>query len=156
MPRLLSPLVVALRVARDLGRDPNLGRARADTAGADCRHRDDRAGVRPAEAATQPEADTQKETDTTDPVVQPEPKPAVEQQPFTLTVTVAADGASWLRVTVDGKTAYEGVLTGGQSKEFEVTEKAKIRIGKPEVGDGPSRRRGSERQGHGRHRHGHA
>lgn len=87
----------------------------------------------PAEAATQPEADTQKETDTTDPVVQPEPKPAVEQQPFTLTVRVAADGASWLRVTVDGKTAYEGVLTAGQSKDFEVTEKAKIRIGKPEA-----------------------
>ncbi len=57
---------------------------------------------------------------------------AKQPQPFTLNVRVAADGASWLRVKVDGKVAYEGVLTGGQSKEFEVTKTATLRIGKPE------------------------
>ncbi len=50
---------------------------------------------------------------------------------FTLQVRIAADGASWLRVTVDGLTAYEGTMTGGQSKEWEVTEEASIRIGRP-------------------------
>lgn len=54
-----------------------------------------------------------------------------EGEPFTLTVTIAEDGASWLRVTVDGLKAYEGTLAGGQSKEWEVTEEAVLRIGKP-------------------------
>jgi len=86
-----------------------------------------------AETGAEPETDAEKADETANPVVKPEPKPAVEEQPFTLAVRVASDGASWLRVTVDGKTAYEGVLAGGQSKEFEVTEKAKIRVGKPEA-----------------------
>jgi cytoskeletal protein RodZ len=65
-------------------------------------------------------------------VVKPAPKPAATAQPFTLTVRVDPDGASWLRVTVDGKTAYEGVLTAGQSKDFEVAEEASVRIGRLE------------------------
>jgi cytoskeletal protein RodZ len=52
---------------------------------------------------------------------------------FTLKVEVAADSASWLRITVDGKTAYEGTLVSGQSKEYEVTTEATVRIGKPSV-----------------------
>lgn len=56
-----------------------------------------------------------------------------EVAPFTLKVSVAADGASWLRITVDGKTAYEGTLAGGQSKTFEVTDEAVVRVGKPEA-----------------------
>lgn len=60
-------------------------------------------------------------------------EPPVVAQPFTLTIRVAADGASWLRVTVDEKPAYEGTLTGGQSKEFEVAETATVRVGKPEA-----------------------
>lgn len=52
-------------------------------------------------------------------------------EPFTLTVRVKADGASWLRITVDGLKAYEGILTGGQSKRYDVTEKAEVRIGQP-------------------------
>lgn len=53
-------------------------------------------------------------------------------KPFTLTVKVSSQGASWLRITVDGQRAYEGVLTAGQSKEYKVTESATVRIGKPE------------------------
>lgn len=56
-----------------------------------------------------------------------------EAAPFTVKVTVDADGASWLRVTVDGKKAYEGTLTGGQSKTYEVMDEATIRVGKPEA-----------------------
>ncbi|MDZ4180910.1 MAG: helix-turn-helix domain-containing protein [Coriobacteriia bacterium] len=52
-------------------------------------------------------------------------------EPFTLRITVIPTGASWLRVTVDGLNAYEGTLTGGQSKEWEVTDSATIRVGKP-------------------------
>lgn len=57
--------------------------------------------------------------------------PVSEDKPFALKVAVAADGASWLRVTIDGMNAYEGSLTGGQSKEFQVTKTAVVRIGKP-------------------------
>ena len=57
---------------------------------------------------------------------------ASELAPFTLGVTVAQDGASWVRVTVDGRPAYEGTLAGGQSKTFEVAEEAEVRIGKRE------------------------
>lgn len=52
-------------------------------------------------------------------------------EPFTLTIDVAEDGASWLRVMVDGLKAYEGTLAGGQSKEWEVNERATVRIGQP-------------------------
>jgi cytoskeletal protein RodZ len=52
-------------------------------------------------------------------------------EPFTLRVAVIPTGASWLRVTVDGLNAYEGTLAGGQSKEWEVTDSATIRVGKP-------------------------
>lgn len=59
--------------------------------------------------------------------------PVTQNQPFVLKVTVAPDGASWVRVTVDGLSAYEGSLTGGQSKEFQVTKTAVVKIGKPSV-----------------------
>lgn len=52
-------------------------------------------------------------------------------QAFKLRVEIAADGASWLRVTVDGLKAYEGTLAGGQTKEWEVTNEAVVRVGKP-------------------------
>lgn len=52
-------------------------------------------------------------------------------QPFRLKVDVSNDGASWLRVTVDGLKAYEGTLAGGQSKEWDVQEEAVVRVGKP-------------------------
>ena len=79
----------------------------------------------------EPVPDTSEEA--TEPVeVKPTPAPASEAQPFTLTVRVAEDGASWLRITVDGKPAYEGVLAAGQTKEYEVSKKASVRIGRPE------------------------
>lgn len=67
---------------------------------------------------------------------QPSDSPAaavkpISAPPFTLRVKVSNDGASWVKVTVDGKTAYEGTLTGGQSKEFQVTKAAVVKIGKP-------------------------
>jgi len=46
-------------------------------------------------------------------------------EPFTVSVIVAKDAASWIEVTVDGKQAYAGTLTGGQGKRFEA--------GKPSV-----------------------
>jgi cytoskeletal protein RodZ len=52
-------------------------------------------------------------------------------QPFTLKVTVSASGASALRATVDGGTAYSGTLTGGQSQTFQVADTAVLKIGKP-------------------------
>ena len=83
----------------------------------------------PATSEQTPAPETTKSTD----AAAVEEAPAEKQpQPFTLAVRVAADGASWLRVKVDGKVAYEGVLTGGQSKEYEVTKTATLRIGKPE------------------------
>ncbi len=51
-------------------------------------------------------------------------------EPFTLRVEVADGGASWLRITVDGMKAYEGVLTGPGSKEYDVTDSAIVRIGR--------------------------
>lgn len=51
-------------------------------------------------------------------------------QPFTVRVEVEAESASWLRITVDDLKAYEGILTGPGSKEYDVTDTAIIRIGK--------------------------
>ena len=70
---------------------------------------------------------------TTGPQVTQTPAPVAENVPFTLKVTVAANGASWIRVTVDGLEAYEGSLAGGQSKQFEVTKNTEVRIGKPSL-----------------------
>lgn len=67
-------------------------------------------------------------TESTTPPVTTE-TPATD--PFTLTIDIAEDGASWLRVTVDGLKAYEGTLAGGQSKEWNVNESATVRIGQP-------------------------
>lgn len=96
-------------------------------------------------APTEPIEAGENETETV-PASKPEPESEVEIEtesetpeesddlvvPFTLGVSVASDGASWLKIVVDGKPAYEGTLTGGQSKTFEVTEEASVRIGKRE------------------------
>jgi len=65
------------------------------------------------------------------PAETPTTPPVSQNKPFALKVAVSADGASWIRVTVDGLKAYEGSLTGGQSKEFQVTKTAVVKIGKP-------------------------
>ena len=51
--------------------------------------------------------------------------------PFTLKVKVSDTGASAVKVTVDGGVAYNSTLAGGQSKTFQVTDTAVIRIAKP-------------------------
>lgn len=51
--------------------------------------------------------------------------------PFTVVVKVSDDGASPLKATVDAKTAYDGTLTGGQSRTFHVSQTATLRIGQP-------------------------
>lgn len=83
-------------------------------------------------ATTDPADETQTPaiitTDT--PAVDETTSPAAGD-PFVTRVEVAADGASWLRVTVDGLKAYEGVLTAGESKEWDVTDTVTIRIGQP-------------------------
>jgi len=50
---------------------------------------------------------------------------------FTLVVSVAEGQSSWLKIEVDGLTAYEGTLPGGQQKSYSVTDEATVRIGKP-------------------------
>ena len=75
--------------------------------------------------ASPPETSTPAETSTT------KSQPISANTPFALKIVVAQNGASYFKVTVDGLTAYEGTLAGGQSKEFEVTDQAKVLIGKP-------------------------
>ncbi len=74
-------------------------------------------------------------TETAAPVEEEPEEPASETVaavPFTVEIRVSSEGASWLKITVDQKPAYEGMLAGGQSKKFEVSESASIQIGKPE------------------------
>lgn len=66
-----------------------------------------------------------------DPQSTPEVTEPSVATPFNLKITIASDSASWLRVTVDGLTAYEGTMAGGQSREWEVADEASVRIGKP-------------------------
>lgn len=73
--------------------------------------------------------DRRADLETTAP--EPESEPAAQALPFTLEVKVAERGASWLRIIVDGLKAYEGTLTGGQSKTFVVATSASVRIGRP-------------------------
>lgn len=51
--------------------------------------------------------------------------------PSTVKVTVSPNGASKLKVTLDGKADYNGTLTGGQSQEFTVTDVIVLKISKP-------------------------
>lgn len=67
------------------------------------------------------------------PAADPATKPAAKYVPFTVKVTVASNGASWIEAKVDGKSAYVGSLTGGHSKSFEVTRKAVLKIGRASV-----------------------
>ncbi len=51
--------------------------------------------------------------------------------PSHVKVTVAANSASAVTITLDGKPFYKGSLTGGQSKEFDLTESAVLVIARP-------------------------
>lgn len=76
-------------------------------------------------------ADTPTATPGVEPTATEQEAEATRALPFTVDVAVAQEGASWVRVTVDGKTAYEGTMTGGQTKRFEVTSECVVRVGKP-------------------------
>ncbi|MBI5230887.1 MAG: helix-turn-helix domain-containing protein [Coriobacteriales bacterium] len=56
-------------------------------------------------------------------------KPAAST--FALTVAVREGQRSWLRITVDEKVVYEGVLDGGNKKDYKVKKEAVVRIGAP-------------------------
>jgi cytoskeleton protein RodZ len=51
--------------------------------------------------------------------------------PSHVKVSVAANSASAVSITLDGKPFYKGSLTGGQSKEFDLTESAVLVIARP-------------------------
>ena len=51
--------------------------------------------------------------------------------PSHVKVSVAADSASAVTITVDGKPFYKGSLAGGQSKEFDLTDSAVLVIARP-------------------------
>jgi cytoskeleton protein RodZ len=52
---------------------------------------------------------------------------------FKLRVSVRAGLASYVKVTFDGLNGYVGTLQGGESREFLVTQSAKVTIGKPDA-----------------------
>lgn len=56
---------------------------------------------------------------------------ALAEGAFEVSVEVAEGQSSWLQVTIDGLTAYEGTLPGGERKSWAVSEQAVIRAGKP-------------------------
>lgn len=58
---------------------------------------------------------------------------SISAPPFTVRVAVSPNGASSLKVTIDGKPAYSGTLAGGQSKQFQASKTAKIVVGTPSV-----------------------
>lgn len=91
---------------------------------------------RPAQPPPIPGSGTKSERRTTRPKpkareIAPQPKPRTIPGPaYLLKVKVAADESSWLRVTVDGKTAFEGMMQADQEREWKVAQGAKLRIGR--------------------------
>ena len=60
--------------------------------------------------------------------------PVVEEEPpgpFEITVAVAIDDVSWLRVIVDDQNVFEDILGSGESRTWDVIEAASVRIGRP-------------------------
>jgi cytoskeletal protein RodZ len=92
---------------------------------------EDQPTVPPAVTTATPDA-TQTVPGVVDtPTVDTEAPGGAQGEGFVLAVSVTSGQSSWLRVTVDGLTAYEGVLPGGTTKEWTVTDEATVRIGKP-------------------------
>jgi cytoskeleton protein RodZ len=85
------------------------------------------------DVTTSTDSPTHKGTTPQSPVAQPSAKTPAKYTPFTARVEVSANGASWIVVTVDGNPAYQGSITGGHHKDFQVTKKAVILIGRPSV-----------------------
>ncbi|GAB4274184.1 MAG: hypothetical protein Kow0056_02180 [Coriobacteriia bacterium] len=89
----------------------------------------------PAQEAPAAQGETTQTPGVTDaPQPEEEAEPAQPQPtPFEMTITVEDDDASWLRVIVDGEKVYEGTLSGGESRTWEVSDLASVRIGRPSV-----------------------
>jgi cytoskeletal protein RodZ len=85
-------------------------------------------GSQSATGSVTPSGDS---TSSKSPATQPRSTTHARLTPFTLKVTVASGSASWLNITIDGKQAYAGSLTGGSSKSFQVTKKAVVQVGRP-------------------------
>lgn len=84
----------------------------------------------PAVPSTEATSPATEPTTSTTPAEGTEDEKPVSAE-FTLRVSVEDGEASWLRITVDGLKAYEGTLSGGETKEYRVSKDAKLRIGRP-------------------------
>ncbi len=78
-----------------------------------------------------PPQETSSPDATETPAANHDSEPPNDVLPFTVEVRVSPTGASWLLITVDDRKAYEGTLTGGQAKTYEVARTASIKIGRP-------------------------
>ena len=61
----------------------------------------------------------------------PTPKPTTTptSSPQVLSVTVNLEEASWMRIKVDGKTEFEGILNKGSQKTWQAKKQLLIRVG---------------------------
>ncbi|NEO28991.1 MAG: helix-turn-helix domain-containing protein [Symploca sp. SIO3C6] len=59
----------------------------------------------------------------------PQPTPKASQPNSTTQVSVTLQGDSWLRVTVDGKTEFEGILTTGDQQTWKANQRLTLRAG---------------------------
>ncbi|MCX8006763.1 MAG: DUF4115 domain-containing protein [Coriobacteriia bacterium] len=84
-----------------------------------------------APAASGPGAPTTPAGSVSETVAGVQPSETEESPGFVVRVDVSSGMASWLRVTVDGRLAYEGTLTGGSTKQWTVQREAVVRAGKP-------------------------
>ncbi len=67
------------------------------------------------------------------PAVEPTTTVSPLDATFKLRVSVRPGQASWIHVTADGLEAFDGTLGDGDSREWLVTEKAVVRVGRPSV-----------------------
>lgn len=88
-----------------------------------------------SEATSQPNAGASTAPTVPGVVDAPEPatSTAVEETPasFQLRVTIDKREASWLVVKIDGLTAYQGTLTDGASRTWDVVGEASVAMGRP-------------------------
>ncbi len=63
------------------------------------------------------------------PTAKPTPTPTAKPIPDTVEVSLELQGESWLRVKVDGKTEFEGILKTGDRKTWKGEEEVSIRSG---------------------------
>jgi len=82
--------------------------------------------------ATSPPVSAENTAPPTTPSRQTTPSDSIAPaDPFVLRVVIDPESSSWLKITVDGLLAYEGILTPGDTREWEVLSQATLQIGKP-------------------------